>query len=183
MTKDELITAIRTAFKSVTLDNGIGLWEAHGIDFYYGFSNMMLELKLKDERVNWDKIPYKDLAECSSSLSFFDAKGMRFCLPKFLLFDLLSKELYAEEGITSPDVLFTLTYEVNGEFNQKIFSLFDRPQIQCIIDFLEYKLAEIEVQREEALTNEDYVKLFYVENDCTQLRETINEWKQKVLSL
>lgn len=61
MTKDELITTIRTAFKSVTLDNGIGLWEAHGIDFYYGFSNMMLELKLKDERVNWDKIPYKDV--------------------------------------------------------------------------------------------------------------------------
>ncbi|MDH4460326.1 MAG: hypothetical protein QE277_02820 [Flectobacillus sp.] len=95
----------------------------------------------------------------------------------------MSKELYAEEGIESPDLLFTLSYEVSGEFKQEIFSLFDRPQIQCIIDFLEYKLAEIEVQREEALTNEDYLALFYVENDCTQLRETINEWKQKVLSL
>lgn len=180
MTKDELITAIRRAFKHVTLDNGIGLWETYGIDFYEYSPQMMLELKLKDERVNWENIPYKDLVACESSLAFFDAKGMRFCLPKFLLCDILSKELYAEQGIESPEVLFTLSHDT---YQENRFSLFDRPQIQCIIDFLEYKLAEIEVQREEALKNEDYLALFYVENDCPQLREAIDEWKQKVLSL
>lgn len=181
MTKDALITAIRTAFQHVSLDDGIGLWEEHGMDFYTYSPQMMLELKHKDERVNWENIPYKDLVACESSLSFFDAKGMRFCLPKFLLCDILSKELYTEQGIESPEVLFTLSHDT---YQENRFSLFDRPQIQCIIDFLEYKLAEMVLQyRENTRQDGRLSDLVYIDDEYLELSEGINKWKQKLLSL
>ena len=139
MTKEELITKIRTAFKDVKLGDGVGLWEGQGLDDYAD-EKTMLELRKKDERNNWDNIPYKDLAFCSSSLSFFDAKGMRFCLPKFLIFDILEEQLYKEQGISSPCVLFTLSYKLNEEHQKNRFSLLDSQQIEAVICFLEYKL-------------------------------------------
>ncbi|MDD4385585.1 MAG: hypothetical protein PHD06_10470 [Bacteroidales bacterium] len=104
---EELIQKIQIAFKDVKLEDGIGLWEGQGLD-NYADQKTMLELRKKDERNNWNNIPYKDISLCQSSLSFFDAKGMRFCLPKFLLLDILAEQLYQEQGISSPDVIFTL---------------------------------------------------------------------------
>ena len=87
MTKEKLKTKIRTAFKAVELEDGIGLWEAQGVDDYAD-KKTILKLREKDERKNWNNISYKELAICESSLSFFDAKGMRFYLPQFLIFDI-----------------------------------------------------------------------------------------------
>jgi hypothetical protein len=139
MTKIELIANIQNAFKNIKLEDGVGLWEAQGIDDYAD-EKTMAELKKKDERNDWDKIPYKDLAFCYSSLSFFDAKGMRFCLPKFLIFDLLADEINEKEGLNSPDMLFTLGHKLNEDYQKNRFSLLDLNQIQCIINYLYYKL-------------------------------------------
>jgi len=38
-----------------------------------------------DEKMNWENIPSSELERCNSSLSFFDAKGMRFHLPAFMI--------------------------------------------------------------------------------------------------
>jgi len=159
MTKEELLAKIRTAFKDVRLEDGVGLWEAQGLDEYAGDAKMR-ELRAKDERDDWGKMPYKDLAYCYSSLSFFDAKGMRFCLPQFLVFDLLSDDLTDHVGL--PDVVFTLGHKLNEEYQMERFSLFDAEQIQCVIDFLEYKLPET--------------------YDEDGLRKTIGEWRKKLKS-
>lgn len=82
MTTEELIKEIKTAFENVTLQDGIGLWEAQGLDNYANNATL-LKLKKQDEREDWNALSYEDLVECDSSLSFFDAKGMRFCLPNF----------------------------------------------------------------------------------------------------
>lgn len=169
MTKSELIIEIRTAFKNIKLEDGVGLWEAQGLDDYAG-ENEILKLKIKDERNDWDNIPYEDLAYGQSSLSFFDAKGMRFCLPKFLIFDILSDEIFEEKGFNSTDVLFTLGYNLNDEYQKFRFSLFDNQQIETIIHYLEYKVEEM------ILTDNEYsTDYFYIE-----LIRTLNEWKQKL---
>jgi hypothetical protein len=165
MTKNELITKIRTAFKDIKLEDGIGLWEGQGIDDYAD-EEEILKLRSKDERNNWDNISYEDIAYASSSLSFFDAKGMRFCLPKFLIFNLLSDEIFKEKGFSSPDVIFTLGYNLNDEYQKARFSLFTKQQIETIIHFLEYKLEKI------VSTDNEY---YYVE-----LNRTLNEWKLKL---
>jgi hypothetical protein len=170
MTKEELIAKIRTAFKDFKLENGIGLWEGQGLDDYAN-EKTMLELRKKDERNNWDNIPYKDLVYCYSSLSFFDAKGMRFCLPKFLIFDILSNQIYKEQNIYAPEILFTLGYKPDDEYNINRFSLFDHQQIETIILFLEYKVAEFISDNSNSLIHDDYR---YIE-----LTTTLDQWKQR----
>lgn len=180
MTKEALITEIRTAFKDVRLEDGIGIWEGQGIDDYAD-EKTILELRKKDERVNWDKLPYKDLAICASSLSFFDAKGMRFCLPQFLIFDLLDEQIRKEQGIYSPDVLFTLGYKLNEEYQKNRFSLFNNEQIQSVIHYLEYKLENV-IQRykDHSTNNEDSTATLDSNYDYIEINRILNEWKQKL---
>ncbi len=159
MKKKELINKIRDAFKDVKLEDGIGLWEAQGVDEYAN-EMRMLEFREKDERNNWDVIPYKDLQYCQSSLSFFDAKGMRFCLPKYLIFDLLTDKFYEKEGLVPPDIVFILGHKLEEEYQKVRFSLLDNPQIQCVIDYLKYKLSE--------------------SYDDFELNNTIGKWDQKL---
>jgi hypothetical protein len=169
MTKNELITEIQSAFKDIKLEDGIGLWEGQGLDDYAS-NDEILKLRSKDERNNWDNIPYEDIAYASSSLSFFDAKGMRFCLPKFLIFNLLSDEIFEEIGLYSPDVIFTLGHNLNDEYQKARFSLFDNHQIETIIHFLEYKIEKIISTDKEYATDYTYLELI----------RTLNEWRLKV---
>ena len=179
MTKQELITEITTAFEKVKLEDGIGIWEAQGIDDYADLETIA-ELRKKDERHNWNNIPYKDLADCSSSLSFFDAKGMRFSLPKLLVFDILADEIYEEEANYSPDVVFTLGYNLDEIYQKNRFSLFDKQQIQAIIHFLEYKLEEIiekyKMYSEDYAANPDSV---YSSYGYLETKRTLEEWRNK----
>ena len=180
MTKDELITEIRTAFKNIKLEEGVGLWEGQGIDDYAD-SETILKLRKRDERNNWNNIPYEDLVDCESSLSFFDAKGMRFCLPKFLIFDILADEIFKEKGLYSPDVLFTLSYKLNEEYQKNRFSLLDSKQIKVVINFLEYKLTEIVKKHKDYSTNYgSTMDTVFLDNEYIELDRVINKWKQKL---
>lgn len=89
----DIQTQIQTAFADVILGNGIGLWQAQGIDDYKS-SEECLALRQRDEKSNWSKILIQDLKDCHSSLSFFDAEGMRFHLPAFLIADLRGEWLF-----------------------------------------------------------------------------------------
>ncbi len=87
MDADDLCSAIEVAFAGVTLDDGIGLWQAQGIDDYE-CDEKCAEFRRGDEKRNWKLISTETLDRCASSLSFFDAKGFRFHLPAFLIADL-----------------------------------------------------------------------------------------------
>lgn len=149
-----LLAEIKLAFQGVKLEDGIGIWQAQGIDDYADELTIAV-LKSKDEREDWTKITEADLRRCYSSLSFFDAKGMRFCLPRYMVYDILDYD----KG-EAPDVVFTLTYELEGEYSQNRFELFNKPQIQCIIHFLEWKLSCIvESYKETAKDNFEYQEI------------------------
>ena len=160
--KKLLIDKINIAFRGVKLEDGIGLWEAQGHDDRLSLEECK-KLRSKDEKENWNKIPLIDLYKCSSSLSFFDAKGMRFHMPKFLLFylDVFEKEedeLF-EQGLTkncsAPDILFSITAVLKylndnsdmgkrmRKYNKERFSLINTEQIECLILFIEYRKKEI----------------------------------------
>lgn len=75
---------INAAFSNVTLGNGVGLREAQGIDDHEN-AEACAAYRAKDEKNDWRRIPVEELNTCYSSLSFFDAEGMRFHLPAFLV--------------------------------------------------------------------------------------------------
>ena len=82
-----LCQEIREAFSGVKLGDGIGLEQAQGIDDYDDAATCA-RYRAQDEKDDWSRIPVEKLNRCNSSLSFFDAEGMRFHLPAYLLADL-----------------------------------------------------------------------------------------------
>jgi len=122
-----LIETIRTAFKDVALEDGIGLFEAQGLDDYKT-SEECRELRQQDAKNSWEEISVADLNTCYSSLSFFDAKGMRFHLPAFLLADIKGKYNF--------DMALTLTHL--SDYSRSQFSALSFDQRQAVRAYLFY---------------------------------------------
>ena len=93
----EICEEIRAAFKGVTLEGGIGLWQAQGIDDHED-DLTCAEYRQRDEKEHWENISADALNACYSSLGFFDAEGMRFNLPAFLIADLNGEYLMDMES-------------------------------------------------------------------------------------
>jgi len=83
----QVCQTIEAAFAGVTLGNGVGLHEARGLDDYADHATLAA-YRAKDEKHDWHRITAEALNHCNSSLSFFDAKGMRFHLPAYLIAEL-----------------------------------------------------------------------------------------------
>ncbi|MGV3661747.1 MAG: DUF6714 family protein [Prosthecobacter sp.] len=83
----ELCRVIEDAFAGVTLGQGVGLQQAQGIDDYADAATCG-RYRAADEKEDWRRIPAEALNRCNSSPSFFDAEGMRFHLPSFLIAEL-----------------------------------------------------------------------------------------------
>ena len=71
----------------MTLGGGVGLKEAQGLDDYAD-AETCARYRESDEKEDWRRIPASALNDCNSSLSFFDAEGMRFHLPAYLVAEL-----------------------------------------------------------------------------------------------
>ncbi len=84
---EALVDETYEAFSGVTLGSGVGLLEADGLD-NYATEQQLAEYRANDEKLDWTALPLKSLNAYSSSLSFFDAEGMRFHLPAFLITDM-----------------------------------------------------------------------------------------------
>ena len=179
--KEQLIEKINEAFKGIKLEEGIGLWETQGLDAY-ATREVCEKLREQDEKTDWQKIPLVNLYKCSSSLSFFDAKGIRFHLPLFLLFDLdvFEKEeaMLYEKGMLDayicPEVLFTLTYKLESDYAIKRFSRLNNNQIKCVIAYLYF---QIQGKEPKDLSG----KLKNKRNEFhKQITDAINLWKVKL---
>jgi hypothetical protein len=180
MSKKEIIDLIKAAFKDVHLKDGIGLWQAQAIDDYAD-EKTIETYKLKDEKLDWQKISYQDMVQCYSSLSFFDAKGMRFCLPAFMVFDVIGFIKNDGEKLIAPDVIFTLWHKFNEPYQQERFSLFNKTQVKCMIQFLQYKLVETKTVYEKyALENYKYSKDGTDNREYKEIDETLVIWQQKL---
>jgi hypothetical protein len=124
---DELIAIITDAFEGVVLEDGIGLDEAQAIDEYKTLEQCQSQ-RVSDEKEIWDNISVAQLNRCNSSLSFFDAKGMRFHLPAFMIADVKNQYNFG--------MSFCLTYL--NDYSKVMFSLFNRKQREAVRCFLNY---------------------------------------------
>ncbi len=114
-------TVIRTAFKDVKLGNGVGLWQAQGIDDHDDEATCAA-YREKDEKDDWQRIASDDLNACYSSLSFFDPEGMRFHLPAYLIADL--------EGNYGIGMAYSLTHE------KRYYTLLSEEQRNAVRQYL-----------------------------------------------
>lgn len=129
--------AIEAAFADVKLGRGVGLWQAQGIDDHAD-AGTCAAYRAKDEKEDWRRIPIKALRECNSSLSFFDAEGMRFHLPAYLMAD-----LRGEYGF---GMAFCLAHLSGHRLGQ--FALLSPPQRAAVRLFLLHLLDERDHKRD-----------------------------------
>ena len=123
----DLRSSIRVAFEGVTLGGGVGLYEAQGIDDHES-AEARQRLRERDEKEDWARITAEDLNSCYSSLSFFDAEGMRFHLPAYLLADL------------NGEYRFDMIAEFTNwcDYKREQFSLLSNVQKDVVLDYLRF---------------------------------------------
>lgn len=151
---DELISTISRAFKGVTLEGGVGLDEAQAIDDYKTIEQRKLQ-RSYDEKEKWQIIPVSELNRCNSSLSFFDAKGMRFHLPAFMIVDV--KDQY-NSGMS-----FCLTDL--SDYSKSMFSLFTQEQREAVRCFLNYAYNSPEYEFENNLIADALLGFWHKDRD------------------
>jgi hypothetical protein len=120
-----LVELIRNAFRGVTLGKGVGLLQGQGLDDYAD-AKTLADYRAQDEQEDWSRLPVEKLNSCSSSLSFFDAEGMRFHLPAYLVADL--------EGTLTQDVIFHLTYTDHDAMSR--FEMLSADQREAVRRFI-----------------------------------------------
>ena len=141
MEKEDVLKEIKSAFSGVVLGNGIGLWEAQAIDDYES-KEVQKRNRIKDEKKDWCLLSYEVLQRCHSSLSFFDADGMRFHLPAYIeasldnkvddpIFHLTQLDDYAKSKFTSlnPDQRQAIVMYLNWCLEKDEY-VFDLPAIR-----------------------------------------------------
>lgn len=125
----EICERIREAFAGVKLGNGIGLQQAQGLDDYADEGTCAAYRK-GDEKEDWQRISAEALNRCYSSLSFFDAEGMRFHLPAFLIAEM--------QGDYHHGMEFTLTDLSDYHIEQ--FSMLSAKQREAVRTYLLFLL-------------------------------------------
>ena len=130
--KNRVLDLVRSAFRGVTLGNGVGLRQGQGLDNYAG-ERTLASYRAQDEKNDWSAIPVADLDRCYNSLSFFDAQGMRFHLPAYLVADL-------EDSLQTADVLFYLVYTAHGAESR--FDTLSPAQREAVRQFLLLRLSD-----------------------------------------
>ena len=122
---------IRLAFAGVVLGNGVGLRQARGLD-YYEDEETCARFRLEDEKEDWARISSDSLNVYNSSLSFFDAEGMRFHLPAYLIADLRGEYGFGMD--------FDLTHL--SDHKEEKFSLLSVAQRGAVREYLRFILEE-----------------------------------------
>jgi hypothetical protein len=130
--KDRVLGLVRSAFQGVTLGEGIGLLQGQGLDDYAD-ERTRASYRAQDEKHDWSAIPVANLDQCCSSLSFFDADGMRFHLPAYLVAEL-------EGSLQTDDVLFHLVSMAHGGRLQ--FETLTPAQREAVRAFLLLRLSD-----------------------------------------
>ena len=123
--REQVAELIREAFAGIVLGKGIGLWQGQALDDYAD-KKTIAAYRARDEKTDWAAIPRENLNRCYSSLPFFDAEGMRFHLPAFLLAEL---EADFDQG-----VVFHLTDL--SDYGRSKFALLSGTQRKAVREFL-----------------------------------------------
>ncbi|MDB5385343.1 MAG: hypothetical protein JWM11_989 [Planctomycetaceae bacterium] len=132
MTRGDVEKHIRAAFRGVQLGDGIGLHEGAGLDGYAD-SKALSTYREMDERKNWEALDSEILSDYSIALCYFDAEGMRFHLPAYLIDSVGDHNLCYS-------IMFTL---LNAKSGDRRLELLNSEQRQAVREFLLFKLESL----------------------------------------
>jgi hypothetical protein len=130
---EELLRAIHEVFGKVQLGAGLSLHQAGAMDLMLTPEEVQQSRRL-DSETRWQDIPDAKVEEFHYALTFMDPEGMRFHLPRFLVYSL------EHPGLDSPAVdaaVYACDFgddvddQVLGQFNAM-----SRRQMRTIADFL-----------------------------------------------
>jgi len=147
--QNQIINIIRKAYYGVILEDGIGLKEAQGLDDNKDELSCA-KYRALDEKKDWAKISTTDLVKHHSSLNFFDAKGLRFHLPAFLI--------AAIEGTMTFETICHLTNISDLNFYKSRYSILNKSQKKAVEVFL------WDILNNEKFKNLSESVLFVIEN-------------------
>ncbi|MEM8779523.1 MAG: DUF6714 family protein [Cyanobacteria bacterium P01_G01_bin.49] len=140
MDRVKLISDIEAAFKGVSLDGGIGIYEAEVIDDY-GDEEERNKAKIKDSTswVKWEEIPKEILKRYYTTFCFVDSKGFKFLIPAYMRFTLKYCEI---DDSASIDATIYALQPSNYNFDG-FAQLLNKKQKKVISRFLEYLILEV----------------------------------------
>lgn len=102
-------------------------------------------------------------------------------LAKFLIFDVLEEQIFKEKGLQAPDLVFTLGYKLDEDYQKERFSLLNNKQIMVVIHFLENKVNDIIAQHKQYAQNYNFTaNTVFSDESYIELDAAIQKWKQKL---
>ena len=131
----ETIALIEQSFDTYSLDGGISLREAKGIDSYESKSALK-KARMLDEKNDWRNIPYRDIENIPSIFSFLDAKGVMFYLPAFMIYIIKNHDF--DKSNVEEDVIFSLSSDIGSTWFKGRFKLIEKKHKNAIVSFLKW---------------------------------------------
>lgn len=132
MNRNNLITQIEEAFKNVSLNDGVGIYEAEAIDNYASEDIRKTERK-KDVRNDWTYIIDDVIDQYYSVLSFMDDDGLRFVIPAYMRF---AVRFYDTNASASIDAIIHVLAD------SRQWDFLTNKQKQVVADFLSFMVLE-----------------------------------------
>ena len=155
----EIASEIENAFLGVKLGNGVGLFEGQAIDDYESEEERERK-RAKDEKEDWRRIESKHLNACHSSLSFFDALGMRFHLPAFICCELRGEyKMGLDIGLSDLD-----------DWERSKLSLLAPEQKAAVARFLEFLSEDVDSEFSRPAIEQDLIE-FWLDGHQTKAQQ------------
>ncbi len=136
-----IIEAIRSAFAGVPRGR-ITLHEAEVMDLY-GTDAQRQQARLLDTDESWDEVLDRDVAECTTALSYVDPEGWRYYIPAYMVWSL--RYFREPRGMASDATIYTFDphndYAGLRERQRSRFQLLDHAQSRAVCRFLRYMAA------------------------------------------
>ncbi len=161
-----LIKAINQAFDGVELEDGVSLHETRVIDDY-GSKSARQAARRYDTQTRWQDVPINWLADLNG-LSFFDAKGLRFYLPAYMVWTL--ENFHTTTSNAAEGTIYRLCPHPRGQLRRHalaLYQIFNEMQSRTICGFLRFMQDELDQSSGTRIqwALDDYWGKFCLEND------------------
>jgi Family of unknown function (DUF6714) len=137
MNRAEVVRDIESAFGSVVLEDGIGVFEAIALHGHVSDQDRE-QIRNTDFREKWQDIPDDIIANNGFALYFMDPKGLRFNLPAYMRFALLHYDEFDSDSFDS--VIYAVSKEQHDIDHE--WAIFSEAQKAAIAKFLRYMVVE-----------------------------------------
>lgn len=133
----KIIALIEDSFSDVKLENGLTIHQREAIDGYQSAEEIESARRL-DKEPRWQDIADEKINRCGTTLTFLDAKSIRYHLPAFMRHALRVWQEFQCFG-NADSILYSLTSGPRSTgYHADSFLLLDSSQNQAVAAFLKF---------------------------------------------